>query len=77
MNRRAWQAVVGGGLVTVCAAVAAVVAAQTGSPGSVAGQPGAAQAGAAGHPADPASLTGGTTRLIVPDVIASVPGGVS
>jgi len=30
-----------------------------------------------GRSADPASLTGATTRLIVPDVIASVPGGVS
>src|SRR5450756_135606 len=96
MNRRARPAVLGGGLLAVCAAAAATVAVLTGSPGGpavtsastglahaapsvsdsssgtgqpIAGQPSAGQ--------DSVSLTGATTRLIVPDVIASVPGGVS
>src|SRR5450756_1561580 len=91
MNRRARPAVLGGGLLAVCAAAAATVAVLTGSPGGpavtsastglahaapsvsdrspIAGQPIAGQ--------DSVSLTGATTRLIVPDVIASVPGGVS
>jgi Transglycosylase SLT domain len=43
----------------------------TGSPST--GEPGASS----GQSAAPVSLTGATTQLIVPDVIASVPGGVS
>jgi hypothetical protein len=101
MNRRARPAVLGGGLVAACAAVAATVAALTGGPGGATamsagtglapatpsasgslpgavGQPSASKhAGGSGRSADPASLTGATTRLIVPDVIASMPGGVS
>jgi Transglycosylase SLT domain len=43
-----------------------------------ASEPAAGRARASsGQSADPTSLTGATTRLIVPDVIASVPGGVS
>jgi hypothetical protein len=101
INRRARPAVVGGGLVAVCAAVAATVAALSGGPapsaGALTGQPRAtaiasASASATARPADTAgasgegtlgaeshaTLTGATTpRLIVPDVIASVPGGVT
>jgi hypothetical protein len=89
INRRARPAVVGGGLVAVCAVVAATVAALTGGPaqsdGALAGQ---ARAEATASPAATASgtesagpratFTGpATPRLIVPDVIASVPGGVT
>jgi hypothetical protein len=102
INRRARPAVVGGGLVALCAAVAATVAALSGGPASSAGAlPGPARSevtasatiAALARPADPArgaagqaavgqqahaTLTGATTtRLIVPDVIASVPGGVT
>jgi hypothetical protein len=100
-NRRARPAVVGGGLVAVCAAVAALVAALSGGPATSAGAlPAAAtasaaasapasltasaatgMAGRASGPGDTSSLapfTEATTpRLIVPDVIASVPGGVT
>jgi hypothetical protein len=106
IDRRARPAVVGGGLVAVCAVVAVTVAALSGGPASSAGAltgparaaSAAASASAAGT-ASPASsagaagtaggtgafggesratLTGATTpRLIVPDVIASVPGGVT
>jgi hypothetical protein len=109
-NRPARPAVVGGGLVVVCAAVAVTVAALSGGPapsaGALAGSARAEATGAAtatpaatasaaptASPADPASVTGkpagtganshatltGTSapRLIVPDVIASVPGGVT
>jgi hypothetical protein len=100
INRRARLAVLGGGLVAACAAVAATVAALTVAPGGGAAM--SASAGLAhatapangsrpstgnpstdkptagtGQSADAASLTGATTQLIVPDVIASVPGGVS
>jgi Transglycosylase SLT domain len=82
---------VGGGLVAVCAGIAALVAALSGGPAPSAGAlPAAATASAAasasasasaataGDPASHATLTGTTTpRLIVPDVIASVPGGVT
>ena len=72
----------------VCAAVAAVVAALSGGPPPSAGAlPAAATASAAvsaspaaaaGDPTSHASLTWTTTPgLIVPDVIASVPGGGS
>jgi hypothetical protein len=102
IDRRARPAVVGGGLVAVCAAVAAAVAALSGGPSPSAGAlSGAARAeasatataAATASPAAPgsvsgnaaavgaesrATLTGATTpRLIVPDVIASVPGGVT
>jgi hypothetical protein len=94
INRRARPAVVGGGLVALCAAVAATAAAVSGGPAPSAGAlPGLARAEAsAAAPARPtrpptaaegeaesrAILTGATTaRLIVPDVIASVPGGVT
>jgi hypothetical protein len=94
INRRARPAVVGGGLVALCAAVAATMAAVSGGPASPAGAlRGLARAEAsAAAPARPARtptaaeggaesraiLTGATTpRLIVPDVIASVPGGVT
>jgi hypothetical protein len=87
INRRARPVVIGGGLVAICAAVAAAVAALSGGPGSAAlasasaglahAAPSAGGSGVTGHAADPVSLTGETTRLIVPDVIASVPGGVS
>jgi hypothetical protein len=102
INRRARPAVVGGGLVGLCAAVAATVAALSGGPapsaGALSGPPraevtAAATVAALASPADPAggaasesavgaespaTLTGATTtRLIVPDVIASVPGGVT
>jgi Transglycosylase SLT domain len=74
--------------VAVCAAVAAVVAALSGGPPPSAGAlPAAATASAAvsaspdataGDPTSHASLTWATTPgLIVPDVIASVPGGVT
>jgi transglycosylase-like protein with SLT domain len=100
-NRRARPAVVGGGLVAVCAAVAALVAALSAGPATSAGAlPAAATASAAASapanltasaatgtagrasgPGDTSSLapfTKATTpRLIVPDVIASVPGGVT
>ena len=99
IDRRARPAVVGGGLVAVCAVVAVAVAALSGGPASSAGaltgparaasaasaSP-ASSAGAAGTAGGPgafggesrATLTGATTpRLIVPDVIASVPGGVT
>jgi hypothetical protein len=83
---------VGGGLVALCAVVAALVAALSGGPAPSAGALPVAvaasatastqaatpspQAAAAG--ASSATLTGATApRLIVPDVIASVPGGVS
>ena len=50
----------------------------TGATGGVTGHAsGGTGPGATGRAADPVSLTGETTRLIVPDVIASVPGGVS
>jgi hypothetical protein len=75
---------VGGGLVALCAAVAALVAALSGGPAPSAGAlPAAATASAspdatAGDPTSHASLTWATTPgLIVPDVIASVPGGVT
>jgi Transglycosylase SLT domain len=87
VNRRARPAVVGGGLIAVCAAAAAVVAALSGGPAPSAGAlPAAATASAAASasaagsadPSSNATLTGTTTpRLIVPDVIASVPGGVT
>jgi Transglycosylase SLT domain len=86
-------AVVGGGLVAVCAAVAVVVAALSGGPApSAGGLPAAATASAAtsaaasnsasaagsAEPSPNATLTGAAPpRLIVPDVIASVPGGVT
>jgi hypothetical protein len=79
---------VGGGLVALCAVVAALVAALSGGPAPSAGALPVAvaastraatpspQAAAAGTSS--ATLTGATApRLIVPDVIASVPGGVS
>jgi hypothetical protein len=82
---------VGGGLVALCAAVAALVAALSGGPAPSAGAlPAAATssastsasasaaAGTGGDPTSSATLTGATAlRLIVPDVIASVPGGVT
>jgi hypothetical protein len=83
---------VGGGLVALCAVVAALVAALSGGPAPSAGAlpvAVAASATASPHAATPspqaasagtssATLTGATApRLIVPDVIASVPGGVS
>jgi hypothetical protein len=98
VNRRARPAVVGGGLVAVCAVVAAVVAALSGGPSSspsagplpaaataratasaaTASASPTATAAASGDPSSSATLTGATTpRLIVPDVIASVPGGVT
>jgi hypothetical protein len=102
INRRARPAVVGGGLVALCAAVAVTVAALSGGPAASAGAlagparadvSASATVAALAAPADPASgaaskaavgaepnatLTGATTtRLIVPDVIASVPGGVT
>ena len=77
----------------LCAAVAAVVAALSGGPAPSAGalptaatasaSASAAASGAAGtagggDPTSSASLTGATSlRLIVPDVIASVPGGLT
>jgi Transglycosylase SLT domain len=77
--------------VALCAAVAALVAALSGGPApsagalpvaaaaSAAASPQAAAAGTSGgDPTSSATLTGATApRLIVPDVIASVPGGVS
>ena len=102
INRPARPAVVGGGLVSLCAVVAVTVAALSGGPapsagalaGSARAEPTAAATVAAlASPAAPASgagsasavgaqarvtLTGASTpRLIVPDVIASVPGGVT
>ena len=138
MKHRARPAVLGGGLVAVCVAVAATVASLTGSPGDAVSaragtglahaapspgesgpsavassgtvpsgsQPGTSQGShaepsttqgstaqpgttqpstvqpstvqpGAGRSVGPASLEGATTRLIVPDVIASVPSGVS
>jgi hypothetical protein len=98
VNRRARPAVVGGGLVAVCAVVAAVVAALSGGPppspsagplpaaataratasAATASASPTATAAASGDPSSSATLTGATTpRLIVPDVIASVPGGVT
>jgi len=128
INRRARPAVVGGGLVALCAAVAATVAALAGGPAPTAGAlsgparadaaarasaaaiaspaaiagpahaagtTGSATTGSAttgrattgrattgrattGSAESHATLTGATTpRLIVPDVIASVPGGVT
>ena len=116
IDRRARPAVVGGGLVAVCAVVAITVAALSGGPASSAGaltgparaastatastatasaaaSAGTAATASASAPASTAStarsasrsggeshatLTGATTpRLIVPDVIASVPGGVT
>jgi hypothetical protein len=83
---------VGGGLVALCAVVAALVAALSGGPAPSAGAlpvAVAASATASTRAATPspqaaaagtssATLTGATApRLIVPDVIASVPGGVS
>jgi hypothetical protein len=83
----------GGGLVALCAAVAALVAALSGGPAPSAGAlPAAATATASasasasaaagtaggGDPTSSATLTGATAlRLIVPDVIASVRGGVT
>jgi Transglycosylase SLT domain len=78
--------------VAACAAVAALVAALSGSPASSSGAlPAAATASGAatgtassaagagpGEPSPHATLTeAATPRLIVPDVIASVPGGVT
>jgi hypothetical protein len=109
IDRRARPAVMGGGLVAVCVAVAVTVAALSGGPassaGALTGSPRAASAATASasatastakhakraSPTDTgtagsgtlggashATLTGATTpRLIVPDVIASVPGGVT
>jgi hypothetical protein len=99
VNRRARPAVVGGGLVAVCAVAAAVVAALSGGPSpspsagplpaaataratasaaTAASASPSATAAASGDPSSSATLTGATTpRLIVPDVIASVPGGVT
>jgi Transglycosylase SLT domain len=75
-------------LVAVCAAVAAVVAALSGGPPPSAGAlpeaatasavASASPAAAAGDPTSRATLTWATaTGLIVPDVIASVPGGMT
>jgi hypothetical protein len=101
VNRRARPAVVGGGLVGVCAGVAAVVAALSSGPAPSPGAlptaaiaraaasaaasasasrtaAGASSAAGSANPSSHATLTGATTpRLIVPDVIASVPGGVT
>jgi Transglycosylase SLT domain len=76
--------------VAVCAAVAAVVAALSGGPppsagalpaaatASAAASASASPAAAAGDPTSHATLAWATTSgLIVPDVIASVPGGVT
>ena len=61
------------------AATASAAASAAASASATAGASGtAASAGTAGDPASHATLTGTTTpRLIVPDVIASVPGGVT
>jgi hypothetical protein len=76
---------VGGGLVAVCAGIAALVAALSGGPAPSAGALPAAAAASAGtgtagatNPTSRATLAETSTpRLIVPDVIASVPGGVT
>jgi hypothetical protein len=82
---------VGSGLVALCAAVAALVAALSGGPAPSAGAltaaatasasasaSASAAAGTGGDPTSSATLTGATAlRLIVPDVIASVPGGLT
>ncbi len=77
-----WPAVIGGGLVAVSVAVASTVAALTGSPGPGHGPVNGAAAAASA--AGAASLTGSASaagpavpRLVVPDVIAAVPGGVT